>query len=170
MGNQNSGFEIKAEQRQSWKSIAMVWAGGMICVPCLMIGGVLSSGGLSILEIILSILIGYGLICAYMIFIGILCLYSYDNELSDSMNLLFAMWSLSCGTAQIAASVQIRSLEYTKWWRILICGIVNILCFVFFIVDPFSDFLTLYISFGAYLIISSVICFSELFNYNTTLN
>lgn len=70
MGNQNSGFEIKAEQRQSWQSIAMVWAGGMICVPCLMIGGVLSSGGLSILEIILSILIGYGLICAYMIFIG----------------------------------------------------------------------------------------------------
>lgn len=70
MGNQNSGFEIKAEQRQSWKSIAMVWAGGMICVPCLMIGGVLSSGGLSILEIILSILFGYGLICAYMIFIG----------------------------------------------------------------------------------------------------
>lgn len=70
MGEQNSGFEIKAEQRQSWTSIAMVWAGGMICVPCLMIGGVLSSGGLSILEIILSILIGYGLICAYMIFIG----------------------------------------------------------------------------------------------------
>jgi len=70
MSNKQSGFEIKAEQRQSWKSIAMVWAGGMICVPCLMIGGVLSSGGLSILEIVLSILIGYGLICAYMIFIG----------------------------------------------------------------------------------------------------
>ena len=70
MSNQTSGFEVKAEQRQSWQSIAMVWAGGMICVPCLMIGGVLSSGGLSILEIILSILIGYGLICAYMIFIG----------------------------------------------------------------------------------------------------
>jgi len=70
MGNQNSGFEIKAEQRQSWTSIAMVWAGGMICVPCLMIGGVFTSGGLSMLEIILSILIGYGLICAYMIFIG----------------------------------------------------------------------------------------------------
>jgi len=70
VSNQNSGFEIKAEQRQSWTSIAMVWAGGMICVPCLMVGGVLSSGGLSLVEIILSILIGYGLICAYMIFIG----------------------------------------------------------------------------------------------------
>ena len=47
MTQKNSGFEIKAEQRQSWLSIAMVWAGGMICVPCLMIGGVLVSGGLS---------------------------------------------------------------------------------------------------------------------------
>lgn len=66
----NQAFKIKPEQRQSWLSIAAVWAGGMICVPCLMIGGVLSSGGLSFGQIIASILIGYGLICAYMILIG----------------------------------------------------------------------------------------------------
>ena len=65
-----TGFEVKPEQRQSWLSIAAVWAGGMICVPCLMIGGVLTQGGLSLAEIIVSILIGYGLICLYMIFIG----------------------------------------------------------------------------------------------------
>ncbi len=70
MQNNEQGFEIRPEQRQSWGSIAMVWAGGMICVPCLMVGGVLSSGGLSLWEIIVSILIGYGLICAYMICIG----------------------------------------------------------------------------------------------------
>jgi cytosine permease len=70
MNEKNTGFEIKAEQRQSWISIAMVWAGGMICVPCLMVGGVLSGGGLSLPQIIISILIGYGMICAYMIFIG----------------------------------------------------------------------------------------------------
>lgn len=68
--HENTGFEVKSEQRQSWISIAMVWAGGMICVPCLMVGGVLSGSGLSMVEIILSILLGYGLICAYMIFIG----------------------------------------------------------------------------------------------------
>ena len=56
--NKQSGFEIQAEQRQSWQSIALVWAGGMICVPCLMIGGVLSQGGLSLWEIVISILIG----------------------------------------------------------------------------------------------------------------
>ena len=71
MTQKNSGFEIKAEQRQSWLSIAMVWAGGMICVPCLMIGGVLVGGGLSFAEIVLSVLLGYGMICAYMIFIGL---------------------------------------------------------------------------------------------------
>lgn len=70
MNENYTGFEVKAEQRQSWVSIAMVWAGGMICVPCLMVGGVLSGGGLSIPQIIASICIGYGLICAYMIFIG----------------------------------------------------------------------------------------------------
>lgn len=70
MNQTNSGFEIKPEERQSWTSIAMVWAGGMICVPCLMVGGVLSGSGLSIPQILASIFIGYGLICAYMIFIG----------------------------------------------------------------------------------------------------
>ena len=70
MKETQSGFEVQESQRQSWLSIAAVWAGGMICVPCLMIGGVLTSGGLSLAEIILSILIGYGLICLYMIFIG----------------------------------------------------------------------------------------------------
>lgn len=70
MSEKQSGFEVQTSQRQSWLSIAAVWAGGMICVPCLMIGGVLSGGGLSLAEIVISILIGYGLICVYMIFIG----------------------------------------------------------------------------------------------------
>ena len=70
MSEKQSGFEVQESQRQSWLSIAAVWAGGMICVPCLMIGGVLTSGGLSLAEIVISILIGYGLICVYMIFIG----------------------------------------------------------------------------------------------------
>lgn len=70
MNEKGTGFEIKPEQRQSWLSIAMVWAGGMICVPSLMVGGVLSNGGLSMGQILASIFIGYGLICAYMICIG----------------------------------------------------------------------------------------------------
>ena len=33
MRENNSGFKIDESQRQSWLSIAAVWAGGMICVP-----------------------------------------------------------------------------------------------------------------------------------------
>lgn len=70
MSRVDSGFTIDESKRQSWLSIAAVWAGGMICVPCLLVGGVLVQSGLSLAEISLSILIGYGFICLYMIFIG----------------------------------------------------------------------------------------------------
>lgn len=70
MSRVDSGFTIDESKRQSWLSIAAVWAGGMICVPCLLVGGVLVQSGLSLAEISLSILIGYGFICFYMIFIG----------------------------------------------------------------------------------------------------
>ena len=66
---QNTGFEIKAEERQSWGSITMVWIGAMICVPALMIGGMLGAG-LSLGAAVLAIIIGYALICVFMSFMG----------------------------------------------------------------------------------------------------
>lgn len=66
-----TGFEIKAEERQRWGSIAMVWIGSVICVPALMIGGMLGSG-LSLGNLLLAILLGYALICVFMIFMGML--------------------------------------------------------------------------------------------------
>lgn len=69
MNEKSTGFEVKQEQRQSWQSIAMVWIGSMICVPCLMVGGLLGSG-LSLGNVIISVLIGYGIICIYMSFMG----------------------------------------------------------------------------------------------------
>ena len=40
----STGFEIREEERQSWGSIAMVWIGSVICVPALMVGGMLGNG------------------------------------------------------------------------------------------------------------------------------
>ena len=91
MNDKSTGFEATAEQRQSWVSIAMVWAGGMICVPCLMVGGVLSGGGLSLSQIVISILIGYGLICAYMIFIG---MQACDTGIAGAVGTLLAAFGL----------------------------------------------------------------------------
>ena len=66
-----AGFQIQAEERQSWGSIAMVWIGSVICVPALMIGGMLGAG-LSLGNCVLAILVGYALICMWMIFMGML--------------------------------------------------------------------------------------------------
>ena len=66
---QMTGFEIKAEERQSWISITMVWIGAMICVPALMIGGMIGAG-LPLGSAALAIIIGYALICVFMSFMG----------------------------------------------------------------------------------------------------
>lgn len=69
MEEKNDSFQIKQEQRQSWFSITMVWAGAMICVSCLMVGGLLGSS-LTLGQCAVSVLIGYALVAVYMCFIG----------------------------------------------------------------------------------------------------
>ncbi|MDR0585098.1 MAG: cytosine permease [Treponema sp.] len=64
-----SGFKIPQENRQQWWSIASIWIGSMICIPALMVGGYLAQG-FSFGGIILSCIIGFGIICAYMCFQG----------------------------------------------------------------------------------------------------
>ena len=106
----------------------------------------------------------------FMIIFGILLLYSFDKELSDSINLIFSMWALFSGTTQIAASIQLRALEFLKWWRILCCGFFNILFFAYFIIDPLSDYLSLFTSLGIYILVCGIICLSEPFVYKATIN
>lgn len=66
---EKTGFEVSSEQREGWWSITMVWAGAMICVSCLMVGGLLGSS-LTLGQCALSIIIGYSIIAAYMSLIG----------------------------------------------------------------------------------------------------
>ena len=69
MEENNNSFKIPEEQRQGWFSITMVWAGAMICVSCLMVGGLLGSY-LTLPQCAIAVLIGYGLVALYMSFIG----------------------------------------------------------------------------------------------------
>lgn len=70
MSEKKSGFEIQPDQRQSWYSIALVWIGAMICVSSLMVGGMLGSG-MTIGKCVVTILLGYGIVCVYMCFMGV---------------------------------------------------------------------------------------------------
>jgi len=69
MSEHNTRFEVSISQRQSWGSLAMIWIGSMICVPCLMIGGFLGMG-FTLGGVILCVLLGYGIVCTYMCFMG----------------------------------------------------------------------------------------------------
>ena len=105
----------------------------------------------------------------YMIIMGIICLYTFDQELSDSMILIFAMWALFSGITQVSSSIQLRALEFIKWWRILLCGFINILFFAYFIINPLSDYIPLFTSFGIYILVAGIVCLSEPFAYKATL-
>ena len=69
MEQNKSNFSIPAEQRQKWYSIAMVWIGAMICVSSLMVGGMLGNG-MKLGTCALTIVVGYGIVCIYMCFMG----------------------------------------------------------------------------------------------------
>jgi cytosine permease len=61
--------KIPQTERQSWGSIALIWVGSMICVPSLMIGGLLVSG-LTVTNALIAGVIGYLIVVIYMCFQG----------------------------------------------------------------------------------------------------
>lgn len=62
---------VPQEKRKSWPTIAFIWSGTLICVPALMVGGMVTSG-LTIGMAILSMILGYVLILAFMVPLGII--------------------------------------------------------------------------------------------------
>lgn len=63
---QNALSAIPMEERKGWGSIALIWAGGVICVPTLMVGGTLIAG-LPFWQAILAAIIGYGILMLFMV-------------------------------------------------------------------------------------------------------
>lgn len=70
-----SGVEKKAlsrvedHERQSWYSIAFIWVGTMICIPMLMVGGLLTTG-LSLGNIFLAAVLGFAICSLCMVLTG----------------------------------------------------------------------------------------------------
>lgn len=61
--------KVPESEKKSWYSIAFIWAGNVICVPALMIGGTVGAG-LDFYHSVLSMLIGFGIVCCYMVLMG----------------------------------------------------------------------------------------------------
>ena len=61
---------VPSEQRRPWTSIMFIWMGSAICVPALMVGGMIGAG-MKIGPAFLAMIAGFVLVCIYMILIGI---------------------------------------------------------------------------------------------------
>ena len=148
----HSGFEIRPEERQSWISIAFVWIGSVICVPALMIGGMLGAG-LTLGELFAAILIGYALICVLMIFMGMLgcdtglptavaassalgekgAKYIISSILAISCIGWFGIQASVCGASFSSMVLDMTGLDIPVWASSVAWGIIMLLtaCFRF---------------------------------------
>ncbi len=63
--------KVPMEERKSWVDVAMIQAGVMICVPSLMVGGMLAES-MSMVNAILSGVVGYAIIVVFMVLVGIM--------------------------------------------------------------------------------------------------
>lgn len=146
-------FEIKAEERQSWISIALVWIGAMICIPALMVGGMIGSG-MTLGQCAIAILIGYVIICAYMIFMGMQgcdtglptavmasgalgekgAKYIISTILAVACIGWFGIQAGVCGSSFSSMFGSITGIEIPVWVSSVIWGIIMVVtaCFRFF--------------------------------------
>lgn len=60
---------VPAEERRPWYKIAFIWAGSVICIPALMVGSLVTAG-MNFNQAILSMVIGYVIVVAYMCLLG----------------------------------------------------------------------------------------------------
>lgn len=82
--------KIPEKDRKNWLSIGFIWSGILICVPALMVGGMVGTG-MPIGKAILSMIVGYAIVLVFMIPLG---MNSADLGLSTVINA-----SRSFGTA-----------------------------------------------------------------------
>lgn len=61
--------QVPPEQKKSWTSIAFIWAGSVICVPALMVGGMIGAG-LPFWQATAAMLLGYLISVVIMFFSG----------------------------------------------------------------------------------------------------
>lgn len=143
-------FEIKESERQSWLSLAFVWTGSMICIPCLMIGGIVGTG-LSLWQVVLAVLVGYGIVCTYMCLVGMESCDTGLPTVSMAASVLgrrgaqfiislmlaiacigwFGIQSAVCGESFSAMVADFTGFEIPAWLSSVFWGIIMLLTAVY---------------------------------------
>ncbi|MEA4852898.1 MAG: cytosine permease [Christensenella sp.] len=136
---------IGKNERQGWPSIAFIWIGIVICVPVLMVGGMLGQG-LDFGSLVWVTLIGWGIVGAVMCLTGIM---GSDLGLPSEMTSTksfgntgariivamlgaisaigwFAIQSFTCGAAFVLLLKNSFGVDFPLWLSIIIWSAVMV--------------------------------------------
>lgn len=129
-------------EKRSWHSVAFIWIGSVICIPFLMMGGILA-GSMTITSVFLTTLVGFGICCVLMTLGGIIGADTGLNATMTSTHALgfsganismalaalicdvgwFAVQTATCATAFNALLITF-GVQFPFWLSCVIWGIV----------------------------------------------
>jgi cytosine permease len=142
--------QVPESEKKSWTSIAFIWAGNVICVPALMVGGMIAAG-LNFKYSVLAMLLGFGIVSVYMSFIGSQaadlsrpstvifsrCLGTRGSGVAVGLVLAisctgwFAFQTYVCGSSFVAILRTYMGFEFPLWLSCLIWGVAMFLTSVY---------------------------------------
>ena len=151
----NSAMEKKAlsrvpeDQRQSWYSIAFIWIGTMICIPMLMVGGMLSVS-MTFGNVLLACFLGFAICSFLMIMVGMqgtdlglpssMCGTKAFGDRGSSYLLSvsifigqmgwFGIQTATCATAFVTL-MEYWNISFPFWLSCLIWGVVMLITAVY---------------------------------------
>lgn len=100
--------KVTLEEKKSWWSVAFVWAGNVICVPALMVGGMCVSG-MTFGNAALALVIGYAIVVSYMFLLS-----AQAAQLGYPSTVTF---SRALGTRGSGAAISlIIAISYIGWF------------------------------------------------------
>lgn len=141
---------VPDSEKMSWTAIALIQAGIMICVPSLMLGGILAQS-MNMIDAILSGLIGYALITVVMVLIGIMgsdlgvptCMVAsgcfgkkgsariISAVFMISMIGWFAVQNWVCGNAFTNLMANVFGIAIPVWVSAIVLGIIMLLTAIY---------------------------------------
>lgn len=102
----------------------------------------------------------------FCVIVSIMFFLKTYNTLIENIPLVLAFWALLSGVTQISTSIQIKYLQFQKWQRLFFAGLLNLIIFAFFLINPAAEYLTDIMMTCYYMIFSAIIILAEPFSYN----
>lgn len=98
--------------------------------------------------------------------LGLLMIFNSNMD-SNGLPVILGLWALFTGATQFSSALQIKALEFRKWWWILISSIVNIIIGLYVYSFPLISGSVNLIPIAVFTVLLGFSSFVEIFVYKT---